>query len=285
MIISRSLLFCIALLLVPSSSSASVVEDPLYQEALEKFQAQDFKSSHRLFKRLQERYPDEPALLNNLAVVAAKMNQPEVAIQLLELAIASHPSIAVSYTNLRALYAYRASQEYKKTLALDTLNLAAPQLALIGLAAPEQAPQPTPDELVLAERALETSLVEEEATDSVSRVPKEEIVAHLKQWAEAWSRQDLEAYFNSYTQTYQPRSGGGHPSWRRQRQQRISAPSFIKVQISELSITAQTADRVTVIFKQQYQSNLLRSTVIKKLGLQKTAAGWKINAERVTRRD
>ena len=63
----------------------------MYREAIEKFNNKDWEGAHRLFKRLQENYPDEPAILNNLAVIAVHQNQHELAIKLLEHAILSHP--------------------------------------------------------------------------------------------------------------------------------------------------------------------------------------------------
>lgn len=284
MTITRCLLFFVLLFFASCSIATSVVEDPTYQEALKKFEEDDFKGSHRLFKRLQERYPDEPILLNNLAVVATKMNQLDLATQLLELAITTNPNIAVSYANLRTLYAHRASQQYKETLALDSLDLTAPQLELIGLATPEKQPEPSPQEIVFADKTIEGSLVEEQLPDSPTPDQKEEIVVAIQQWATAWSRQDLQAYFDSYVKTYQPR-GGTHEQWRQQREQRISSPEYIEVRISNLAVETKDSHNVIATLNQHYKSNLLTSTVIKTLGLHKTAEGWKIKAERVTRRN
>ena len=89
----RTGLFLVAaLLFAPYSIGADVNEDPMYREAIEKFNQSDWEGAHRLFKSLQESYPDEPVILNNLAVIAVQQNQPELAVRLLEHAILSHPT-------------------------------------------------------------------------------------------------------------------------------------------------------------------------------------------------
>ena len=138
-------------------------------------------------------------------------------------------------------------------------------------------------EMVLAEKTIEKPLVEE----THSKPPdtyKEQIRTSLQKWADAWSRQDLDAYFDSYIENYRPRSGTAHLRWRKLREARITNPRFINIQISNLSIEKQDDNNATLMFKQHYQSNLLNSAVIKKLKFYKTEAGWKIKSESVVNR-
>ena len=282
-IIKLGLVPVVALLFAPYSIGANVNEDPMYREAVEKFNQSDWKGAHRLFKSLQENYPDEPAILNNLAVIAVQQNQPELAVRLLEHAILSHPTLSVSYKNLQALYNYQAAQEYKKALSLDSLDLTVPKLSVIGITdAVEDGTVAglSAAERVLAEKIIEKPLVEE-AQPMSSDIDKDKITTSLKQWADAWSRQDLDAYFNSYVKDYRPRAGTAHLRWRKLRKTRIINPEFINIRISNLSIKKQDDNNATLTFKQHYQSNLLKSVVVKKLELYKTEAGWKIKSERV----
>ena len=282
-IIKYGLVSVIALLFASHSIGADVNEDPMYREAVEKFNQSDWKGAHRLFKSLQESYPDEPAVLNNLAVIAVQQNQPELAVRLLEHAILSHPTLSVSYKNLQALYNYQAAREYKKALSLDSLNLTAPKLSIISVpktAEDSTAAEASAAELVLTEKIIERPLVEE-ARPVSSDIDKDKITKHLKQWADAWSRQDLDAYFNSYVKDYRPRSGTAHLRWRKLREARITNPEFINIRISNLSIGKQDDNNATLTFKQHYQSSLLNSVVVKKLEFYKTKAGWKIKSERV----
>ena len=273
----------IASLFALSSVVADVGEDPMYQEAIEKFNNSDWEGAHRLLKRLQENYPDEPVILNNLAVIAVYQDQPALAIKLLEHAILSHPTLSISYKNLQSLYNYQAAQEYKKALSLDSLKLTTPQLTLIDtsqLTDYDITERASAAELVLVEKTIEKPLVEE-ARPPPSDTDKDQITASLKQWADAWSRQDLDAYFDSYIRDYRPRSGTAHLRWRKLRETRIVNPQFINIRISNLSVKKQDNNNATLTFRQHYQSNLLQSAVIKQLEFYKTAAGWKIKSERV----
>lgn len=280
-IISRGLLSVVVLLAAAVGMADDIRDDPVYREAIEKFENSDWKGAHRLFKRLHESYPDDPTILNNLAVVAVKLNQPELAIGLLEHAILSHPTLSVNYKNLRILYNYRAAQEYKKALSLDSLKLSAPELSVIGITKqPEDSDteQIAAAKLILDEPAVEKPLVEEGRPTAAA---EEQIANSLQQWTAAWSRQDLNAYFNSYIKDYRPRSGTAHLRWRKLREARIVTPQFINIRISNLSIKQQDDNNAAVTFKQHYQSNLLNSAVIKELRFYKTEYGWKIKSERV----
>ena len=281
--IEQGLFLVAALLFAPYSIGADVNEDPMYREAIEKFNQSDWEGAHRLFKSLQESYPDEPVILNNLAVIAVQQNQPELAVRLLEHAILSHPTLSVSYKNLQALYNYQAAREYKKALSLDSLDLTTPKLSIIGITDAVEddiAAEASAAERVLAEKTIEKPLVEE-AQPLSSDMDKDKITASLKQWADAWSRQDLDAYFNSYVKDYRPRAGTAHLRWRKLRETRIVNPEFINIRVSNLSIKKQDNNNATLTFEQHYQSNLLNSVVVKKLELYKTEAGWKIKSERV----
>ena len=277
------LLSAIVLWPVFNSASADVREDAVYKEAIAKFEQDDLEGAHRLFKRLQEDYPDDPTVLNNLAVIATRLNQHELAFRLLEHAILSHPTISVNYKNLQSLYNYKTAQEYKKALSLESLELTTPKLDFIGISAhTDDTDDRTAAEIVLSQEAIEKPLVEE--TQPVpTESDKGQIETSLKRWAEAWSRQDLNAYFNSYIEDYRPRSGIAHLRWRKLREDRIAKPQFINIRISNLSVKNQDDNNVVLTFRQHYQSNLLKSAVIKELKLYRTQIGWKIKSERVVR--
>ena len=285
-IVKCALLSIVFALTTSSSIAAKVSDEPMYKEAIEKIAQQDWQGANRLFKSLHENYPDDPTVLNNLAVIAVHLKQFELAAELLEHAMLSHPTLATSYKNLQSLYNYRAVLEYKKALSLDALKLSAPQLNFIdipGQAAAPEADKKPPSEVVLSQKEIEKPLVEEAQPEPPPAPTSDEgqIEAHLKQWAKAWSRQDLAGYFNSYIKEYRPRSGAAHQQWRKSREDRIVKPQFIKVQVSKLSIQKQGSDKAKLRFTQRYQSNLLKSTVTKELEMLKTDAGWRIKSERV----
>ena len=285
-LVKYGLLSIVFMLTAPFSIAAGVSDEPMYKEAIEKIAKQDWQGAHRLFKSLQENYPDDPTVLNNLAVIAVHLNQFELAAELLEHAMLSHPKLAISYKNLQSLYNYQAVLEYKKALSLDTLKLSAPKLNFVGIPGQVTGPdvdKKPPSEIVLSQEEIKKPLVEETQPEpSASPTDdKKQIEAHLRQWAEAWSRQDLAGYFNSYIKDYRPRSGAAHQRWRKLREDRIVKPQFIKVRVSKLAIKKQDGDNAKLRFTQYYQSNLLKSTVTKELELLKTDAGWRIKSERV----
>jgi len=277
--------------------AANVAEDPLYRQALEQFDAGDLQGSHRLFKQLEEDHPDNPGILNNLGIIAARLGQFDLAARLLEKAIATDPAIATSHRNLRALYAHQASQAYKRALSLDSVEVAAPQYEAVGAAAAMTATAAMPaaatataalSDAVLAATELEKPLIEEpEEPPAPVRDAKDDdemIAASIERWAQAWAGKNLDGYFASYAPDYRPRTGADHQSWRRQRRERILGPRRISVEISNLAIRDNDGDSANVVFQQAYRSNLLSSTVIKRMSLKNTGDGWKITRERVIRR-
>lgn len=278
-----------------TTAAANVTEDPLYRRALEQFDAGDLEGSHRLFKQLEEDHPDNPGILNNLGIIAARLGQFDLAARLLEKAIATDPAIATSHRNLRALYEHRASQAYKRALSLDSVEVAAPQYEAVGAAAAAMTTPSTPtgalSDVVLSATELEKPLIEEPEeppAPAPARDAKDDddaqITASIKRWARAWAGKDLDGYFASYAPGYQPRAGADHEGWKRQRRERILGPRRISVEISSLAIRDNDGDSARVVFQQAYRSNLLSSTVIKRMSLKNTGDGWKITRERVIRR-
>lgn len=272
--------------LLALAAAADVSEEPRYRQALDKFKAGDLEASHRLFKQLEESYPDDPGILNNLGIIAARQGRLDLAARLFEKAIATAPIIATGHRNLRALYAYRAARGYKSALALDSMEVAAPRYELVGSerATPPAMPS-TPADAVLAAAEIERSLVEEPAVPArASQDADAAIVASVRRWARAWAGKNLERYFTSYAGDYRPRPGTDHETWKRQRRGRILDPESIDIEISDLKVRHRGDGSADVTFVQKYRSNLLVSTVIKNLSLRDTADGWKIARERVVRR-
>ena len=78
----------------------------------------------KIFTALTVDYPDLPEPYNNLAVLYASQGKYDVAKQLLEKAISTHPSYATAHENLGDIYAKMASQAYDRALQLDNSNTA-----------------------------------------------------------------------------------------------------------------------------------------------------------------
>ena len=111
----------------------------------------------------------------------------------------------------------------------------------------------------------------------------DEVVATVKAWARAWSRQDVDGYLGYYGHHFAAAGGMSRTRWSAQRRQRLDRPSFIKVAIEEVKVTFATSDRAVARFRQNYRSNILASTVSKVLQLSRNNGEWKIIRESVER--
>lgn len=98
-------------------------------------------------------------------------------------------------------------------------------------------------------------------------------------WAAAWSARDVEAYLSAYGAEFTPPAGLDRVQWEAQRRARVRAPSYIKVDLSDVRITPHGADHAQVSFDQRYESDAFTDTVRKTLILKKTDHDWKIVEE------
>lgn len=101
----------------------------------------------------------------------------------------------------------------------------------------------------------------------------------VRNWAQAWSNQNLEGYFAAYSERFDPEGGQTLKQWIRERQNRISAPSFIEVEITDLSIDRINAETVLASFTQKYRADNYSDRENKALILQQEANGWRIVRE------
>ena len=282
--------FLIIFLLISANASANqIFSDPTYKQALEKFNAGEFKQSHRLLKSLDERYPDHPVILNNLGVVSVKLGDIELAERLFERAIATHKDIAIGYQNIRKIYSYRAAKNYRRALSLASDSLQSPEVEFITAtsSAPLASPKTgSPAKQVLANKEIERPLVEEPngRGKAVAAEVSESLQQFVRQWAVAWSNQDKNAYFLHYLEDYQPRPNINHSTWKRRRTERLNAPQSISVKVSKLMAYQKNATDYDVVFHQNYQSNVFSSLVVKRLSVRKVNNNWKIFRERVLTR-
>jgi len=120
------------------------------------------------------------------------------------------------------------------------------------------------------------------ARDEEKDLPSAEAaVEQVLAWAEAWSRQDVEAYLASYSQRFKPQDGSDRSLWVAQRRQRVVAPRSIQVTLREMQASLLGEDRARLLFEQTYQSDTFRDVVRKTLVLVREAGAWKILEERV----
>jgi tetratricopeptide (TPR) repeat protein len=229
-----------------------------------------------IFTRLTQDYPNLPEPYNNLAVIYAGQGQYDKARAALEQSIRTHPSYATAYENLGDVYAKLASQAYDKALQIDSSNAAAKnKLSLVR----ELVGRPAPT-------AVAATPKEPAKPAGVPQKPKPaadasaEVLNTLNGWAQAWSKKDADAYLAYYAKDFKTPGGEARGSWEKTRRARVTAPKSISVSLASPKVTMNGADRATVTFRQNYQSDVLKTNSQKTLVLVKADGGWKILEEK-----
>lgn len=270
-----------------------------------------------IFTKLSEDYPELPEPYNNLAVLYAQQKQYDKARTALEMAIRTHPSYAIAYENLGDVYAKLASQAYDKALQLDGGNATTQnKLALIrdlittsgkgnvrppapvasvaqapaaAPAAPARpaatTPTPAPTATVVASTPAASSPAPAASETAPAPRPaapqggaQEEVNKAIANWASAWSRKDMAAYFAAYASNFSP-SGTSRKDWEEERRQRIERRSgSISVTFDQPRITID-GDRATARFRQHYRAPGLNSSSNKTLVFVRSGGKWLIQQE------
>ncbi len=272
----------------------------------------------RIFTDLTQEFPELPEPYNNLAVLYASQGQYDKARAALEMAIRTHPSYATAHENLGDIYAKMASQAYDKALTLDKgnaplqtkLNLIRdlfsssprppkvsamkekePTRVAVAPPAPKK-PEPVKAEPAKPEPVAKAPVVKEpepaakpapakEAAKAPAGRNPDEVVKAVKQWAKAWSDNDVAGYLGHYAPDFKTPKGESRADWESQRKARIAKPKHIQVSIDSPKVTFTDAGRVTVTFRQHYRSDNLKTSSTKTLVMVKAGEKWLIQQERV----
>jgi tetratricopeptide (TPR) repeat protein len=268
-----------------------------------------------VFTKLTEDYPELPEPYNNLAVLYAQQRQFEKAKNALEMAIRTHPSYATAHENLGDIYARMASQAYDKALQIDSSNASAQsKLALIRdlmsvsarpttlashspagkaqvaavpaaktavspVAKSEPAPVAKPEPTATATPPAEPKPVPS-ADSKPAAGGKQDVEKAIRDWAAAWSKKDIKAYFASYARDFQTPGGEPRSAWEEERARRINKPEPIQVGIENIQVTMD-GDRATVKFRQHYKSGKLKTAATKAMVMVRRDGRWLIQQERV----
>ena len=261
----------------------------------------------QVFTGLTDDYPELPEPYNNLAVLYASQGNYDKAKAALELAIHTHPSYATAYENLGDIYAQLARRSYDKALQLDKSNLTAqgklsmvkdifnlPKLASVDSAktapvlfaqAPKAESKPEPKTEPKAEpvKAPPTSAAPGAVTKPVSVAMPGNAGADAKAtvtaWAKAWAAKDTSGYLGFYAPDFETPDRMARAAWEAQRRERIEPKKSITVEVQILKTSVQ-GNVATVVFRQIYRADALKSDNTKTLILVKTGDRWLIRSER-----
>jgi tetratricopeptide (TPR) repeat protein len=118
-------------------------------------------------------------------------------------------------------------------------------------------------------------------SSAASSQDSESVLNAVRGWASAWSAQDADGYLAAYSPKFLPDEGKSRREWERERRERVTAPSYVKVEVSEPAVIINSDGTAEVKFRQSYDSNRLKSHSVRKtLTLAKTKSGWQITRER-----
>lgn len=261
----------------------------------------------RIFTALTEDFPEYPEPYNNLAVLYAQQGQYDRARSVLEMAIRTDPRYATAHENLGDIYAKLASQAYDKALQLDKANAGAQtKLGLIKellSSAPAKGVKPAPARSDAAARPLAASAPAKPAVAAPEPVraaepaakaaepakaqpaaaagapQATEVLKAVNAWAQAWSNNDVGAYLGYYAADFRTPNGEPRSDWEASRKARIAKPKKIDVKVEAPKVTFTDANRVSVTFRQNYNSPNLKVSNMKTLLLVRSGNRWLIQQE------
>jgi len=258
----------------------------------------------KVFTELTQEFPELPEPYNNLAVLYASQGQYDKARASLEMAIRTHPSYATAHENLGDIYAKMASQAYDKALQLDKgntplqtkLNLikdlfsspprppkvaaARPDTTKVAVATPSpKPPAPVSQAPVKAPEPVAKPVPAKEPAKPARNA--DEVLKAVNQWAKAWSENDVAGYLGHYATDFQTPKGEARGDWESQRKVRIAKPRKIQVNVESPKVVFNDNGRVTVTFRQHYQSGSLKVASTKTLVMVKAGDQWLIQQEKV----
>jgi len=237
-----------------------------------------------VYSELAKDFPELPEPYNNLAVLFAEKNEFDKAEEALRAAIKTNKSYATAYENLGDIYAQRASIAYNDALNLSPANRNAVEIKLsmidnILLPPSARKPMPTQVNNPVSNNNPPKTLPKPVSSNEAYSTPPSEVRSAVLSWAEDWSSRDVDAYLSHYSDNFRPSNGSSRQAWAKYRTERLKAPSFVIVNISQLQSRNNSDGTVSAVFVQDYQSDGYKDTVRKTLQLVNTQGSWKIQSE------
>lgn len=123
-----------------------------------------------------------------------------------------------------------------------------------------------------------------EALPDALAAREETVLAAIEQWAKAWRSKDVAGYLAAYGEGFQPANGISRDDWAKLRQQRIADKRVIQLDLRDIEVQPEDADRVRVNFVQDYRADqFVERGTAKSLVLALEKDGWRILAEESVR--
>ncbi|MFH1871355.1 MAG: TolC family outer membrane protein [Pseudomonadota bacterium] len=156
---------------------------------------------------------------------------------------------------------------------LPTPPVLLPSAPIAGVATAPATPEMPPLALAVADRLPGTAPAQ--SRPAQRKLPAERV----KAWAAAWSAQAFAAYAEFYAPSFVPADGSSRDSWAKQRQQRLSRPARVAVEISNVRLKQVANDVAIAEFEQHYRSDSYSDRTRKVLKWVRLGGQWLIQQE------
>jgi hypothetical protein len=130
-----------------------------------------------------------------------------------------------------------------------------------------------------AEEAAKAEAAAKAEETSAAENHEANVLNAITTWADAWSTQKIDAYISSYSSDFKPKQYKSREYWEEQRRKRLSKPSSIHIQLSNIQISLTEDGNATATFVQIYKSPSFTDQVRKTLVLKQESGTWKISSE------
>ncbi len=120
------------------------------------------------------------------------------------------------------------------------------------------------------------------AVAKADMVEYQEIARTVHDWAQAWSKKDIDTYFLHYASeftTHDPRFS--LDQWRQQRRQRLNKQGSVEVKVRDLKVELASPNQAEVFFIQDFRNGARTEVSKKTLLLKRQDNQWRIVAETV----
>lgn len=139
----------------------------------------------------------------------------------------------------------------------------------------EQEPIVEPITEVVTQIEDEADVVEE-GVSSFQVTATDEVQQVVEQWLQAWQQQDLNTYFSSYHENFEPISFSFLTTWQNNRERNILRPASIDISYDDYMVLSRNADSTMLTLRMTYQSPTYADSTLKQLGLIRDSQGeWK----------